>query len=199
MNITLADILYIATAVIASLGGGAVIVFAFSSWLGKVWAERILEKQKADLQKLMLEHEVRFSRLHEKRALLITELYEKLRELDYGVRQVRFWMGHPLTSKERVAKASLDLTHKYVAARQHFERNQLYFDPAICKKLREIIEISSDISDEYFVWIIDKDSEQLKAAQEFALKVVEKKAEAIDSGLKAVEDHFRLLLGVTDR
>lgn len=36
----------IATAVLTALGGGVVIVFAASSWLGKVWASRILEKER---------------------------------------------------------------------------------------------------------------------------------------------------------
>jgi hypothetical protein len=41
------DIFSLAAAFIASLGGGAFLVFAFSSWLGKVWANRILEGDKA--------------------------------------------------------------------------------------------------------------------------------------------------------
>jgi hypothetical protein len=36
-----------AAAVIVSLGGGGLIVFALSSWLGKVWAARILEQDRA--------------------------------------------------------------------------------------------------------------------------------------------------------
>src|SRR5690349_20226725 len=36
-----------AGAVIASLGGGVVLVFAFSSWLGKVWAIRIADEERA--------------------------------------------------------------------------------------------------------------------------------------------------------
>ncbi len=44
---TLADIYSVASAVIVSLGGGALLVFALSSWLAKVWANRILEREKA--------------------------------------------------------------------------------------------------------------------------------------------------------
>lgn len=40
------DIFNIATAILASVGGSAVIIMALSSWLGKVWANRILEKDK---------------------------------------------------------------------------------------------------------------------------------------------------------
>ena len=35
---------------LASVGGGAVIIFALSSWLGKVWANRILEADKVKYQ-----------------------------------------------------------------------------------------------------------------------------------------------------
>lgn len=38
------DIFSTAFAVIASLGGGALIVWALSSYLGKIWAEKLLEK-----------------------------------------------------------------------------------------------------------------------------------------------------------
>lgn len=34
-------------AILAALGGGAAIIFGFSSWLGKVWANRLMEKEKA--------------------------------------------------------------------------------------------------------------------------------------------------------
>ena len=42
----LLDILAIAGTVLFSIGGGTAIVFGFSSWLGKVWANRIMEKEK---------------------------------------------------------------------------------------------------------------------------------------------------------
>ena len=41
------DIFSLAAAIFGSLGGGAVLVLALSSWLGKVWANRILEGDKA--------------------------------------------------------------------------------------------------------------------------------------------------------
>ena len=44
---TLSDAYEIASAVLISVGGAAGILFVFSSWLGKVWAERILSKEKA--------------------------------------------------------------------------------------------------------------------------------------------------------
>lgn len=45
------EIWYTASAVIVSLGGGALLVLTFASWLGKIWATRILEKERAKYQK----------------------------------------------------------------------------------------------------------------------------------------------------
>jgi hypothetical protein len=44
------EIFKIVSAVLISIGGGGAIVFALSSWLGKVWANRILEKEKKEHQ-----------------------------------------------------------------------------------------------------------------------------------------------------
>ncbi len=41
----------VAAAMLASLGGGTAILFGLSSWSGKIWANRILEKEKAEHNK----------------------------------------------------------------------------------------------------------------------------------------------------
>ncbi|GHF94021.1 hypothetical protein [Thalassotalea marina] len=40
------DVFKIITAVITSVGAAGVIIFGLSNWLGKVWANRILEREK---------------------------------------------------------------------------------------------------------------------------------------------------------
>lgn len=42
----LSDVLAISGTILASIGGGTAIVFSFSSWLGKVWANRLMENEK---------------------------------------------------------------------------------------------------------------------------------------------------------
>lgn len=87
MNID--DILKISAAIIASLGSGTIIVFAFSNWLGKVWANRILEKDRAkyaaqiemlksELNKSIHKHNVAVSRIDTQRATAIQDLYTAL-------------------------------------------------------------------------------------------------------------------------
>ena len=44
----ISEILNISGALLGSLGGAAVIIFGFSSWLGKVWANRFMEREKAE-------------------------------------------------------------------------------------------------------------------------------------------------------
>lgn len=44
------EIFEIVSAILISLGGGGTIIFALSSWLGKVWANKILENEKKEHQ-----------------------------------------------------------------------------------------------------------------------------------------------------
>jgi hypothetical protein len=54
------EIFKISGAILASVGGAAAIIFAMSSWLGKVWANRILEKDKlaysSELERLKISY-----------------------------------------------------------------------------------------------------------------------------------------------
>jgi hypothetical protein len=53
------------------LGGGAVVVLGFSSWLGKIWAKQILNNEIPDLQNkyklIETEHSIKFATLHSRR------------------------------------------------------------------------------------------------------------------------------------
>lgn len=87
------NIYEIAFAVIGSVGGAGVIIFGLSSWLGKIWASRLMQKEvskhaekleslKSELKKLETEHLVKFTGLHEKQAEIIAQLYNKLYEVN---------------------------------------------------------------------------------------------------------------------
>lgn len=50
---SLLDVISIASTIILSFGGSGVIIIACSSWLGKLWANRIMESEKAEHQKAL--------------------------------------------------------------------------------------------------------------------------------------------------
>ncbi len=49
------DFASVAFYLLGSVGGAAVIVLSFSSWLGKVWAQRIMDKERAQHEKELAE------------------------------------------------------------------------------------------------------------------------------------------------
>lgn len=60
MNV--ADFFGAAAAVLASVGGGALIVWSFSNWLGKVWAGRLLETMRAEFDQNLEAYKVRLKK-----------------------------------------------------------------------------------------------------------------------------------------
>lgn len=75
---TTSDTWSIAAAVLASLGGGAAIIFGCSSWLGKLWADRILANHQNELSKALHKHNVAAARIDTQRVDAIRDLYGAL-------------------------------------------------------------------------------------------------------------------------
>ena len=57
----LSNIVSVAATIIASLGGSGIIIFSLSNWLGKVWAERLMQSEKMKFAKEIDEIRHRFS------------------------------------------------------------------------------------------------------------------------------------------
>jgi hypothetical protein len=49
--VSIKDVFETALAVLGSIGGGGLIVWRLSGWLGKVWAERLMERERQDYRK----------------------------------------------------------------------------------------------------------------------------------------------------
>jgi hypothetical protein len=56
------DILQIALTFIASLGGGGLIVFGLSNWLGKVWADRLMQSERAKHDRELADYRAKLDR-----------------------------------------------------------------------------------------------------------------------------------------
>jgi hypothetical protein len=86
---SISEVWSVALAVLASIGGGGILTVGLSSWIGKVWADRILEREKASLQKQFAEakleldkslhrHNVAVTRIDTQRVEAIRDLYGAL-------------------------------------------------------------------------------------------------------------------------
>jgi hypothetical protein len=96
------DIFSLAAAIIASLGGGAVLVLALSSWLGKVWANRILEGDKAkyaqaleDLKSRYLRDTEKYKTSLKKSEFIFEKEYQAASEFVALMRSIRPTFAHP--------------------------------------------------------------------------------------------------------
>ena len=60
------DLGKIALTVLASLGGGGAIVLGMSNWLGKIWADRLMQKEKAHYESQLEDFKARLNRESER-------------------------------------------------------------------------------------------------------------------------------------
>lgn len=98
---TVANAFEIALAIIVSIGGASLVIIGLSGWLGKIWANRLmqadiakhnkdLEEHKATLARIESEHGIRFSKLHARQAEVISQIYANLYELQFALNLIKF-------------------------------------------------------------------------------------------------------------
>ncbi|MEO3864244.1 hypothetical protein [Rheinheimera fenheensis] len=102
----------IAQAVLVSLGGGALIVFGLSSFLGKTWAQRILQSEKAELDKDIASYKKDLDSLAQAKSLN----YQQKIDL-YKL------VANPMIELVSLLSKENGLTNEHV---QEFDRQRLY-------------------------------------------------------------------------
>lgn len=158
------NILEIAASIILAFGGSGVIVLSLSGYLGKVWADRALEKQRQEYARLNLEltqqlelatesvksalqirateHQVRFSKLHEERAEALADLYEHLVDAEYQGRRFVYVEGFPasMTLTQEQSEARREARQKIQSAMADLslfiEKRQIYLPASTCALLK---------------------------------------------------------------
>jgi hypothetical protein len=107
------------------LGGAAAIYVAFR--------RRAIEKYVAELNRVSYEHEVVFSRLHERRVEVIAELYTKLVEAEVAfgswVRPLQLAGESPIDEK---AKTAMQAGNEF---QDLFLRSRIWLDEDLCTRL----------------------------------------------------------------
>jgi len=201
------EIIPIIGSVIAYLGGGAVVVLGFSSWLGKLWAKRILDKEIEDLKSkykiIEAEHSIKFATLHSRRAEVIAEIYSLLSEVE---NQARI-LANPLIEPEEPPKAetytkTANLIYKLF---ETYNKYRIYLTEDTCLKLDEFIK-QSRLPLSFFKVVNrvnsqDPNVENTVLQQELKdkfMEVWEDVETKVPNARKAVEIEFRKTLGVIE-
>ncbi len=117
------EIWSIALSVLASLGGGGVIVFALSNWLGKIWANRVLETERA-------RHANELEKAKAELSSLATDRERKLKSLmDHYGRQIEEFYG-PLFNMVNQVHVANDIQEKMLSAKDESGAPRLAPDKA---------------------------------------------------------------------
>jgi len=154
-----------------------------------------IERFKSAQQIFTLEHQIRFSRLHEKAAETIAETFVKLRELEEAV----FYYVKD-TSNEEFQNTLPDRKERYKKAHQEFRDyylpRRIYLPPDIALKIKEFDNEVYVVANEFSLYI-----ERLAHTNVTQKKWMEIKQRLIDKvgPLEiALETAFRQYLGVID-
>ena len=110
----------------------------------KAKSDAAIEHLKNELQLRTIEHQVRFSRLHEKRAAVIAELYGHLVEALWEAESflsLAEWAGEP-NKKEKHKTAINRLVDLY----RFFDKHRIYLPVELCTSLEKLVmEVRSHV------------------------------------------------------
>jgi hypothetical protein len=188
-------------AMVASVGGAGAIIFILSSWLGKVWAHRILAREQAELHRLAKQHEIRFTELHVERAHVIKGLYEKLVDLYDSMQSLlKYFQGGGEPSLDEKAQVFRDAHNEFIRA---VARNKIYFAKDTCEIMDRLCFTSRDTYIDITTYPIDPRHPELhvvKGLYQERTEMWEKAREAFKKDIislkERLEEEFRSLLGV---
>jgi hypothetical protein len=152
-----------------------------------------IEQLKSQLQQAAIEHQVRFSNLHEKRAAVIADLYKRLVEA--------FWDGQQFVLQTGQSREEYLVAHKKILDFYVFvETHRIYLPEHICASLANFVDaLRKPVISVYVYGSIDYPNPQtLKERNEAFMAVYEAFKNDIPAARKALEDEFRKILGGDD-
>lgn len=103
----------------------------------KAKSDATIEHLKSELQLRTIEHQVRFSRLHEKRASVIAELNGHLAEVLWEAESFLApmqWAGEPPPEEKH-----RDAMNKLAEFFRFFDKHRIYLPAALCESLTELV------------------------------------------------------------
>jgi hypothetical protein len=199
---------------IISFLGGSAILLAAVAWLMKSlvtqWLAKDIEnhksklqfesqteltKFKAEIEKTAFEHQIIFSRLHDKRAEVIAELYAKIAML-YRTMTVFVRMALAVEEADRKNKLK-DLWKAVDDFRGIYERNKIFFHANVCEKIEELDSaMSAPVSKLVMHLEMYEQNNDISPAVQAWEEGKQKIEEIVNVIKKELEDEFREILGV---
>ena len=184
--------------------GSAAIIMAAIAWLIKTLTTHFLRKDaedykqqlaretesfKSQLEIAAKEHEIRFGKLHEKRAQIIEQLYLLLDETQRATSLI------PLTHKlggQGINKGLIkEISDSYPKLVRFFEQNKLYFSSNLAEQMQKIINEIGDVEDYALLQDDEKARDHLQTLEKGLLT----KSHDFRKAMKLIEQEFRTLLG----
>jgi hypothetical protein len=149
---------------------------------------RAIEQQKTSLARASLERQVRFTRLHERRARIIARVYAKLDQFHLAIRE---WTRTMRLGQQRDIS---ELRDDALTARnrlvEYYWRHAIWLEPEMCDALNDLIgqqdkpltDFMSDVNEKGF----PNDRKAWLAASEKLTKDVPKARQAIERRFRAM-------------
>ena len=162
-------------------------------------SDAAIEQLRSNLQLRTIEYQERFSRLQEKRATVIAELYGYLVETLWAAESFLSpmdWAGEP----DKKEKHQIAMT-KLVDFFRYFEKNRIYLPPEICSSLEGLVlKVRSHVI-KFGVYVKFNEPSMNDRTREEKGKAWNEAWDAIKNQVpesrKLLEDEFRELLGAT--
>jgi hypothetical protein len=154
------------------------------------------EQLKSHLQQTAFQHQVRFSKLHDKRGEVIEQLYEQLVEAEKGYGRFVLVDGFDNDiEKQAEARRKTETTMYEVSF--FIEKNRIYLSAAICELLKTFLDIMwnnvINVGAYTFKYPTPNTIQEKHAALRAAYEALRKE---IPPARAVLEDEFRNILGV---
>ena len=159
--------------------------------------ENYKTKINAQAEKIRFEHQVRFSKLHERRAEVIAELYGKLVEANHAAGSLASpaeYKGEP--SKKEKAQTAYQAIQSFY---KYFSERRIYLSKDLCAKIESLYLEFMKLTNQLAFFFQDREFsnkmeiEKLNVWRESWNKISEGD---IKEALEALADEFRKILGV---
>jgi hypothetical protein len=167
----------------------------------KAKSDAAIEQFRNTLQLQAIEHQVRFSRLHDKRASVIAELYSHLVE---ALWEAESFLSPMQSAGDDDRKKKYDQAQdKLVELYRYFEKHRIYLPEEICTSLQDLIQNVRSKTIKFGVWVrygdhlhSEDSRKQMMEAEDSAWQEFTNEAPV---ARRSLENEFRLLLGATTK